>query len=342
MDVKLTIIGGKANKTHVALVLPTVIGRSREADLTIAHPMVSRQHCEVFENNGILKVRDLGSLNGTFVHRKQITSEAVLRPNDEFTIGPLTFRVEYKYEGDPAALERAVASQNQDTEIYEQETDELMEPTTMASGSKGRIPALSPPEDAPDSTMFRPVEGDVELEEELEVEPEPSPPPMPASRKKMDSGSSKATRPMPGKQPPGRSKPSEDEDVEFDLSGSSKGSGKGAGGNEEWAYDISGDSGVKSVAPEDVVFQPMDEGKPAKPAGKGKPPAGLPRKPAPAKNDEESSELADFDVEDPAPSKPAAGKKDASPKSAPKKADGKKAEDGDPDLEDFFRDFMEN
>lgn len=341
MDVKLTIIGGKANKTHVSLVLPTVIGRSREADLTIAHPMVSRQHCEVFENNGILKVRDLGSLNGTFVHRKQITSEAVLRPNDEFTIGPLTFRVEYKYEGDPAALERAVASQNQDTEIYQQD-DELMEPTTMGSdlsGSKARAPAMNPPDESPDSTMFQAVDE----EEEAEAEPEPSPPPpVPFSRKKTDTGSGKATRPMPGKQPPGHARPSEDDGAEFDL-GSSAGSDKGSQNNEEWAYDISDDSGVgKPVNPEDVVFKSSDDDKPAKPAGKGRPPASIPRKPTPAKTEEESSELADFDVDGGDSHQPPPDKKGPPPKTPPKKPGGKKSEDADPDLENFFRDFMEN
>jgi pSer/pThr/pTyr-binding forkhead associated (FHA) protein len=98
MEAKLVVVRGKASKGHISLNLPTVIGRSREADLTIAHPTVSRKHCELFEKDGLLKVRDLGSLNGTFVRRKQI-KESELRPDDEFSIGPLTFRVLYEYDG---------------------------------------------------------------------------------------------------------------------------------------------------------------------------------------------------------------------------------------------------
>lgn len=94
MRAKLVVVGGKANKSQVSLKVPGTIGRSREADLTVAHPMVSRRHCEIVESGGVLKIRDLGSLNGTFVRKKQIR-EAELRPNDEFTVGPLTFRVEY-------------------------------------------------------------------------------------------------------------------------------------------------------------------------------------------------------------------------------------------------------
>lgn len=103
MEAKLIIVGGKANKGHVSLKLPTVVGRSRDADLTIAHPMVSRRHCELFEENGLLMVRDLGSLNGTIVRKERITSAVPIRPEEEFTVGPLTFRADYEYAGEVAA-----------------------------------------------------------------------------------------------------------------------------------------------------------------------------------------------------------------------------------------------
>jgi pSer/pThr/pTyr-binding forkhead associated (FHA) protein len=96
MHVRLVIVGGKANKSRVSVELPTVIGRSREANLTVAHPMISRKHCELFEVDGLVMVRDLGSLNGLFVAGTQV-SEAALHPNAEFTVGPLSFRVEYEY-----------------------------------------------------------------------------------------------------------------------------------------------------------------------------------------------------------------------------------------------------
>lgn len=102
MEAKLIIIKGKANKAEVSLKLPSTIGRSREADLTIAHPMVSRQHCQLFEIDGLLRIRDLGSLNGTFLGDQQI-KEADLYPNAEFSIGPLTFRVAYEYTGPTTA-----------------------------------------------------------------------------------------------------------------------------------------------------------------------------------------------------------------------------------------------
>jgi len=96
MRATLIVVGGKATKRQVSLDLPIVIGRSRSADLTVAHPMISRRHCEIYDSNGLLMVRDLDSLNGTLVAGRKI-SEAALQPDDEFTVGPLTFRVDYEY-----------------------------------------------------------------------------------------------------------------------------------------------------------------------------------------------------------------------------------------------------
>ena len=103
MEAKLIVVGGKVSKNVVPLALPTTIGRGRDAKLTIAHPMVSRKHCELFEKDGLLIVRDLGSLNGTLVADQRV-KEAPLPPDAEFTVGPLTFRADYQYDGDLKAL----------------------------------------------------------------------------------------------------------------------------------------------------------------------------------------------------------------------------------------------
>lgn len=91
MEAKLVVVAGNASKPIVDLKLPTTIGRGRDAGLMIAHPMVSRQHCELFEEDGLLMVRDLGSTNGTFLQGKRIAAAALL-PETQFTVGPLTFR----------------------------------------------------------------------------------------------------------------------------------------------------------------------------------------------------------------------------------------------------------
>jgi pSer/pThr/pTyr-binding forkhead associated (FHA) protein len=103
MEAKVTIITGQASKENIPLDLPTVIGRSREAGLTVAHPMISRRHAELFQVDGLLMIRDLGSLNGTKIGRQRI-KESPLPPEAEFILGPFTFRVHYEYSGDLNAL----------------------------------------------------------------------------------------------------------------------------------------------------------------------------------------------------------------------------------------------
>lgn len=99
MEAKLIVVGGKANRSEVPLKLPAMLGRGRDADITVAHPTVSRHHCLIYEVEGALVVKDNGSLNGTVVDGERI-EEAVLKPGRTITVGPLTFRADYSHSGD--------------------------------------------------------------------------------------------------------------------------------------------------------------------------------------------------------------------------------------------------
>lgn len=94
MEAKLIVVGGDAKATEIKLKLPTIIGRGRGATLTLPHALVSRQHCEIYEIEGQLYVRDMGSLNGTFVGNEPVT-EAALPPGELLTVGAVTFRAIY-------------------------------------------------------------------------------------------------------------------------------------------------------------------------------------------------------------------------------------------------------
>ena len=96
LKAKLVVVGGDAKSGEVRLKLPTVIGRGKEASLTVPHALVSRQHTEIFEKEGRLFVRDLGSLNGTFVNSTKIDGETPLAPNQLLTLGNITFRAVYE------------------------------------------------------------------------------------------------------------------------------------------------------------------------------------------------------------------------------------------------------
>lgn len=64
----------------------TTAGRRPESDIFLDDVTVSRKHAEFVRREGQFVVRDVGSLNGTYVQRDRI-DEAVLRPGDEVQIG---------------------------------------------------------------------------------------------------------------------------------------------------------------------------------------------------------------------------------------------------------------
>ena len=103
MRAKLVLIGNKALNGVVSFTLPGAIGRSRRADVSVAHPMVSRHHCEVEEQDGFVVIRDLGSTNGTYFDGHRIR-EAAIAPGGQFSIGPLTFQIDYSTRADLANL----------------------------------------------------------------------------------------------------------------------------------------------------------------------------------------------------------------------------------------------
>src|SRR5688572_28351330 len=73
-----------------------VLGRSRDADVTIDDPNVSRRHAEVRPSGGSWIVRDLGSTNGVKVNGRRIQGPQSLRTGDTIELG--TARVTFELE----------------------------------------------------------------------------------------------------------------------------------------------------------------------------------------------------------------------------------------------------
>ena len=72
----------------------TTAGRHPESDIFLDDVTVSRRHAEFNRRDGKFFVRDVGSLNGTYVNRKRV-EESELANGDELQIGKfkLTFYV---------------------------------------------------------------------------------------------------------------------------------------------------------------------------------------------------------------------------------------------------------
>ncbi len=64
----------------------TRVGRHPESEIFLDDITVSRRHAEFLRKGGTYVVKDVGSLNGTYVNRERI-DEAVLASGDEVQIG---------------------------------------------------------------------------------------------------------------------------------------------------------------------------------------------------------------------------------------------------------------
>jgi FHA domain/zinc-ribbon domain len=84
--------GGMAGQSFQPNDGRTLIGRSPECEIFLDDVTVSRRHAELVRDGDTFSIRDLGSLNGTYVNRRRIES-TVLENDDEVQIGKyrLTF-----------------------------------------------------------------------------------------------------------------------------------------------------------------------------------------------------------------------------------------------------------
>ena len=83
--------GGERFLLHDDVVLT---GRSVKSDIFLDDVTVSRKHAEFRRVGENYSVRDVGSLNGTYVNKERIGDEALLRSGDEVQIGK--FRMSYQ------------------------------------------------------------------------------------------------------------------------------------------------------------------------------------------------------------------------------------------------------
>ncbi|HYF46491.1 MAG TPA: FHA domain-containing protein [Acidimicrobiales bacterium] len=80
----------------------TTAGRHPDSDIFLDDITVSRRHAEVVRAGDGYAVRDVGSLNGTYLNRERIDDETVLTNGDELQVGKykLVFFMGAGAEGD--------------------------------------------------------------------------------------------------------------------------------------------------------------------------------------------------------------------------------------------------
>jgi predicted component of type VI protein secretion system len=89
----LRVPGGRAQPVGAG---GAVLGRSRDADVVLEDPNVSRHHAEVRPSGGSWIVNDLGSTNGIKVNGRRVNGPQSLKRGDVIELGTssVTFDLE--------------------------------------------------------------------------------------------------------------------------------------------------------------------------------------------------------------------------------------------------------
>ncbi len=81
--------GPKANSKY-EISKNTTLGRHSSSDIYLDDVTVSRQHAEISKEGDVVTIKDMGSLNGTYVNKERIENQT-LTSGDEVQIGKFRF-----------------------------------------------------------------------------------------------------------------------------------------------------------------------------------------------------------------------------------------------------------
>jgi len=203
MELTLKVLTGRNAGQVVRVPVPKfLIGRSDDCHLRPHSDLISRHHCAILIDNGVVAVRDFNSRNGTFVNGEKVVGQTPLKTGDKLSIGQLVFEVHASHDDslqrrpkvkdvrDAAARIAGGNNPDQDTDV----TQWLMEDTSVVStmDTKGG--------DLTQSHHFSNGElGELEGSKSANGEPAAA---VEVAAKTSDSKAGQAAKKAPGKLPP--------------------------------------------------------------------------------------------------------------------------------------------
>jgi predicted component of type VI protein secretion system len=152
MELTLTVMTGRnAGQVVRVPVNKFLIGRSDDCHLRPHSDLISRHHCAILIDNGVVAVRDFNSRNGTYVNGEKVVGQTTLKTGDKLSVGQLVFEVlashgepvqrrpKVKDVRDAAARLAAPAERDEDTDV----TQWLMEDTSVAAAAETKATDLT-------------------------------------------------------------------------------------------------------------------------------------------------------------------------------------------------------
>src|SRR5687768_11349449 len=142
MELTLKVMSGRNAGQMVRVpVNKFLIGRSDDCHLRPHSDLISRHHCAILIDNGVVAVRNFNSRNGTFVNGEKVVGQTTLKTGDVLSVGQLIFEVhashgepvqrrpKVKDMRDAAARLANPSERDEDTDV----TQWLMEDTSVAA-----------------------------------------------------------------------------------------------------------------------------------------------------------------------------------------------------------------
>ena len=216
LKVNLKVIGGGKHEGQVVPLTSSrfLIGRETDCHLRPNSEMVSRHHCAISVDDYAVRLRDLGSTNGTLVNGERIRGVVQLKAGDRVTVGKLDFEVQIgddvsksPLSTDTSALQGETAELSGDETHYEMPTFRFEpEPETESEPAANQTMKISAAElESLEPAM---VPADAALDGPAATHPSgvaaPQQPPVAAPQQPP---SPPQQQPMPGYQYPGQYPP---------------------------------------------------------------------------------------------------------------------------------------
>jgi pSer/pThr/pTyr-binding forkhead associated (FHA) protein len=162
MEAKLHVLNGKHKDREIPLPHAIfLLGRDVKCHLRLHSTKVSRRHCAIAVNAGKVSVRDLKSVNGTFINDKRISGEVRVVDGDRLQVGPLVFHFCIKNAANDETAEQRITPgsfrwllenlREGSSKRLEESTESIVLPELLGSSSE-------PGEPDPASGVFSPGE----------------------------------------------------------------------------------------------------------------------------------------------------------------------------------------
>jgi hypothetical protein len=105
MEAKLRVVKGPFSGRTIRVPQgKLLIGREKDCQMRLDSNSVSRHHCVLLLDEYALRIRDLGSKNGTIVNGTRIGRESILQHDDRVSIDELTFEIDLGKSADDVII----------------------------------------------------------------------------------------------------------------------------------------------------------------------------------------------------------------------------------------------